>query len=246
MSSGCYIITHRPTGRFYIGAAFSLPARLQQHRGAIRRGNHHNSNLRALGTDCSEFSFRVLLICATSDRKIYEDRLLTAYKSVPGFLNRQLAGYVPTDEVRARLSADRTGKKRPPFSAEWRERLGAVTRGKRMSPRRLAQHSDAMKNRTISPLGRARMLAAHKGKKRRPETGARISATKRRRPKPTHCGKGHEFSSDNEYIWTSPKTGRTKRRCRRCDAAREKTRVRDWKLDGIRRKARRAHKAACP
>ncbi len=206
MSAGCYMLRHKPTSQFYIGATNSLTLREYHHRRNIATGTHRNPNIRSLGTRSEDFEFTVLLVCAPEDRRMYEDRLLTAYQADPRMLNCFLADNLRSEATRERMSV-------------------------------------AGKKKIISPEGRARMLAAHLGKKRRPETGAKISEAHKRRPKATHCGKGHPFDEANLYFWTSP-TGRTKRRCRACDKLREKGRVRDWRLDGIRRRALKAHKAA--
>lgn len=236
--SGCYMITHTPTGRFYIGSALVLRTRLYGHRSSIRNGKHVNANMRALGRNVNDFSFAVLLVCAAQDRKMYEDRLLTLYQSFPGFLNRQLAGHVPTDAARKKMSEARVGKKRAPFSAEWRERLGAVTRGKARSPEYCARMRIWLKGRVFSPEAKARVLAAHLGKKRSATTCENISAAKRARPKPTHCGKGHEFTVANTYT-SSTRQGRIriKRRCRECDRIRDGNRQRDWSRGGVSKKA---------
>lgn len=201
MIAGCYIITHKPTGGFYIGSAASLSRRLLQHKRRIYHGSHENRNVRALGTNCDDFTFRVLLVCAPEQRAMYEDRLLAALRLKPGFLNRRYTGSMQTPETRAKISATTTGRKRPPRSAEWQAKITAATKGKPLSPEHRARIAKAATGRVLAPDIRAAV-------------GAKIAASNRRRAK-SHCGRGHELTPENTHISAS-KTRAIVRNCRAC------------------------------
>ena len=64
------------------------------------------------------------------------------------------------------------GKKRPPFSAEWREKMGVVNRGKKRGPHTPKRRANISKSKLgkktgpCTPERRANISAALKGKKR--------------------------------------------------------------------------------
>ena len=60
--SGIYIITHEPSGKFYIGMSRDIYARWGSHYGSIKTASHSSTSFMNLflQTDITEWSFRVL------------------------------------------------------------------------------------------------------------------------------------------------------------------------------------------
>jgi group I intron endonuclease len=54
-----------------------------------------------------------------------------------------LRGVARTEQVKAKISEGKLGKKRAPFSDEWRAKIGAANKGKKRSPEAIAKMSQA-------------------------------------------------------------------------------------------------------
>lgn len=106
------------------------------------------------------------------------------------------AGYTPSPEHRANLSAALQGRK---YSVETLEKMSAAKRGAKLTPESIAKRSAAIRGRKYAPERVAKMAAAQRGKRRgkltpehiakrsaavrgssrSPETRARMSAAQR-------------------------------------------------------------------
>lgn len=84
-------------------------------------------------------------------------------------------GIIPP-ESRAKISAAHKGRKKAPFSEEWRRKLGDVSRGKKQSPEHIAKRTSTQRGSKHTPESIAKMSAAKQGKTRSPETHAKILA----------------------------------------------------------------------
>lgn len=105
---------------------------------------------------------------------------MSASRKGSTFPNRK-RGVIFTPEHRAKLSASRLGKKRPP---EVGARIAAAQRGKVISAATRAKMSVSRRKRITSPETRAKMSATHRGKQGKspsPEARAKIAATLRAR-----------------------------------------------------------------
>jgi predicted GIY-YIG superfamily endonuclease len=60
--SGIYIITHEPSGRFYIGMSRDIYARWGSHYASIKMGTHSSTDLMSLflSSAIEDWSFRVI------------------------------------------------------------------------------------------------------------------------------------------------------------------------------------------
>lgn len=66
----------------------------------------------------------------------------------------------------AAVSAMKTGKRRPEFSAEWRARISAANKGRKQSPESIAKSAAARRGMTHKPATRERISIAMRGNKR--------------------------------------------------------------------------------
>lgn len=83
----------------------------------------------------------------------------------------------PSQEVRDRMSRDRTGKKRPPRSAEWCANISKATKGRKMSAEQVEAMAARRRGRKASDATKATLRAAKA--RQREEGRLTISAEQR-------------------------------------------------------------------
>jgi hypothetical protein len=83
MNTGIYAITHKSTGRCYVGSAKNLRSRKSQHFKQLEKKTHHSKKLQnacnKYGLDAFEFS--TLLYCDQENLLMYEQILIDAMSS---------------------------------------------------------------------------------------------------------------------------------------------------------------------
>lgn len=164
-----YLIWNMVNGKKYVG---------QTVKPLKRRFKEHSKNDSAIGNAIKKygknnFRYGVIKSCSSKEELDYWEKFyIAALRSkCPTGYNRTdggdgVVGW--TDEMRAKVSAANTGKKR---TAEQCANISAAQKGKKLSP----QHC-------------ANLSAARKGKKRKPEVGANISkALTGKIRSPEHC-----------------------------------------------------------
>lgn len=67
---GAYVITHEPSGKFYIGSSANTHVRLNAHRSRLKRGVHPSSQLQNAVTDVNDLIIET--IPATSKEHAYD------------------------------------------------------------------------------------------------------------------------------------------------------------------------------
>ena len=129
MNCGIYAIEHVASGKLYVGSATDFKARWRVHRCLLNKGTHHSPHLQAYWNKHGEqaFSFRKLLVCATKDLLMYEQRCIDGYRSMErefGFNATPVAGsqlgYKHTEDAIAKMKAKRATQT---FTAEQRANL---------------------------------------------------------------------------------------------------------------------------
>jgi group I intron endonuclease len=211
MSASIYRITNTVNGKCYVGQTIrKLQARWKHHCYDANKYNttrfHHA--IRKYGPD----TFTVELLEETTaeqlnDRERYWiAELQPAYNMTEGGQDNSR----PDDEVRAKMSDARKGKKfkdehrakigeanrRRRWTPESREKIGKFHRNKKLTPEHReilvscarnpsaetrAKMSAAQIGKTKSAEHRAKIAAAHRGMPCSPETKMKISETKRRK-----------------------------------------------------------------
>lgn len=170
MASGIYAIIHRDSGRWYVGQSKNIGKRWRVHRIDLRRGSHHSVPLQRAWDKYGEdaFDFELLILApawALNDlEQAYLDDPETSHFNIAKDAQASGKGISPSIETRAKMSKSHMGRKCPK-SEEHRERISASLLGRKLPPRS-AKHS-------------ANQSAAQLGKKRSPETIAKIVATRR-------------------------------------------------------------------
>ena len=212
MEKGRVMIIYRatsPSSKVYIGQSVNcLAHRRSQHEAEARRGVD-TAFCRAI-RKYGAANFRWEILCRTTSiaaLNFIEPRYIAlydadgagGYNSRSGGLNgRQseesrrkiaatLTGRKRPPEVVAKVAEKLRGRKKPPMSAEARANISAAKKGCKLPPVSLearANLSAALSGRKLSESHKAKIGAAHRGKKHKPhsaETRTKMSAAHRGR-----------------------------------------------------------------
>jgi group I intron endonuclease len=152
----CYILTHVPTGRFYIGSTGDMLQRKWDHVKTLRKQIHTNPTLNKIYRDGDELSYEIFLTETRQEAYILEQELLQQCWGDPLLLNvsENVYGYAPGHRHSAEVIAKIASKRGPahhmygvPKSEEWRRKIGDGNRGKVVSPETRALLSAVGKGR---------------------------------------------------------------------------------------------------
>jgi group I intron endonuclease len=181
--AGIYSITHRDSGKRYVGSAKNVAARWRLHRHQLRRGTHHCAHLQRAFDKYGEDVFDWTILeeipdpAALLGREQYYIDLFGAADGVHGYNSRPVAksnlGWRPSDETRERMRRGQTGRK---HSAETVSKRAESNRGRKHTPESRAKIGAAHRGKTISAEAKAAVSAAQAGRTRPPELRERISA----------------------------------------------------------------------
>ena len=187
MPSGIYTISHKGSGKCYIGSAVCFLKRWRKHLVALRRDEHYNHYLQAAWNKYSEnaFSFDILeLVEERNMLYVREQFFLDLYRARNPSCLYNLSptaggtlGIKFSEESRLRLSLSKKGQKYRPMSKEGRENISKAQKNKKMSDafkRKLGERQKA-NGWTPSQKQRDAVSAALKGKKLTPEHIQKIS-----------------------------------------------------------------------
>lgn len=180
--AGIYRITLIADGRSYVGQSVNIKKRWQEHQRDLAKGRHHSAHLQRTwdkyGADA--FEHVVIEACDLSGLNNSEvhsllcqreqwwlDELAPAFNAVR-VANSPMRGRKHTDESRAKMSANLKGV---PKSPEHRAAIAEGKRGKKLTAEHCASMSKARMGKSFAtPETRAKMSAAHTGRKHSPET----------------------------------------------------------------------------
>lgn len=194
MTGQIYLIRNGINGKGYVGQTkLTVSARYKKHLENVKRGID-GALYRAMRKHGVE-NFTVIEV-ATCDRLLLDDLekhyikfFGTSSKSGHGYnmtdggdSRRVPEGWRHKDESKAKNSASHKGMKRPPRSAEWREKQAAAKAGKQLSDETKSKIAAKLKGQKKPPRSeeyKATMAAAKKGQgKGKPWSEARRRAHK--------------------------------------------------------------------
>lgn len=141
--TGIYLITHRASGKRYVGKSINIPRRWSEHRKGLSHCPVLEAALKKYGADA--FDWEILQTCSESELNDLECWYIQAFGSVsPGGYNIGYGGegVTFTEEVRAKLS-EATRKRL--LSAESRAAIGEASRKRYEDPRERERHSDILR-----------------------------------------------------------------------------------------------------
>lgn len=155
-----YCITCRSTGRMYVGiTTLSVPARWAKHVEKALRAPRYKFQLTISQYGPDDFDVVPLFRYETRDEACHAEIELIAHLNlIHAGLNASPGGEISPmlDPVAcSRNIASRVGKKRAPFSQEWRDKLAAASRGRVQSAAIRAKIASANTGREFSPEHRA-------------------------------------------------------------------------------------------
>lgn len=244
---GVYAITHKDSGKQYIGSSKNVTERLAGHLNLLSKNNHHNHHLQYAfnkhGRDA--FVFKQILVCSPEDRINYEQSIMDGYKVTNkrhGY-NISLTASHPTHslETRKKISvalekARGDGKRFGHYIPHTEEARVKMKRGValaraagKMVGNRKKHTEEAKKKMSQSHIGQP---AWNKGVPMSKSAKAKMIESKRvllespvflekhNARKATHCKRGHEFLGDNLLIQN--RKGWNLRVCRKCRNYRKK------------------------
>lgn len=180
---GIYKITHRDSGKAYIGLSVDIYARWRQHKSFAKHGRKSAIYSAMLKYGPEAFDFEVLEEC---DKSLLEDRerhWIAELKTATSGYNLTLGGESNkevSEETKKKLSLAHLGKKQ---SEETKEKRTAKIRGLKRTPEQNAAKSALMKGigkgRKLPPEVIERIGKPFLGKKHSEESKARMSEAKK-------------------------------------------------------------------
>lgn len=179
--SGIYEVVNSTNGRRYVGSSVDIRRRLNQHRAALRRGDHHNSYLQSAWNKHGEsaFEFRVVSVC---DADVLIEREQEAFREMkPEYNLSPTAGNILGFRLTEAQKRKRRGRKQSP---EWVEKRAEQHRGAKRSEKTRSLISDAKIGKKMpkrSASHRDALSASLKGKKKSPEHMAALQRGRRDR-----------------------------------------------------------------
>ena len=116
---GIYTITHRESGRCYVGQALNMHKRWLSHQSSLRRNKHDSKYMQNVWNKYFEdaFDFEVVENCDVDDlterEQWWMDELKPVFNTCPTAGSRR--GFVCTAETRAKIGAAKKGKALTPM-----------------------------------------------------------------------------------------------------------------------------------
>ena len=181
-SSGIYSIWNLVSEKMYIGSALSFRRRWALHKSELRGGVHHNKHLQQswdkYGSEA--FEFHILEFVDSPENLLLREQVwLDFFK--PQYNICRVAGntigVIRSPETRRRMSE--SNKKRPPFTAERREKIADAARGRTLSPENKEKLHGGNRGRPLSPQHREKISAANSKRVWSEESKARASSAKK-------------------------------------------------------------------
>lgn len=154
-----YVLTHIPTGFYYVGSTRNLYRRLENHKHTLNFGKHSNHKLQSVYTRWSDIAIKSTECLSIEDAVALEQKALeeshgkekccNLYSTA--FVKTVTGGWKHTEESREKRRIASTGKRHTPeslkkmsewqigrkFSPEVRQRMSEVRRGKPFSGHQL-------------------------------------------------------------------------------------------------------------
>ena len=153
-SCGVYGLYIEPSGRWYVGKSVSVKRRLCRHFSQLRRGVHKNAMMQSSYNKhnrCGLFAC-MLEECRPGQASIRERVWVKRIGSYGGGFNMTDGGENGThcESVRRKISASLIGRKRPPFSDEWRRNMSEERKTRHMSQAVRDKISQRLKGRVFT------------------------------------------------------------------------------------------------
>lgn len=165
---GIYGIYCSADAKWYVGKSVNISHRLQDHHKELKDGRHKNRHMQNAFNKYGSrhFTFFQLALCDREKSSELEKTWIIRLNSFECGFNNTMGGDggIHSEETKAKISRSLAGKKRPPFSAEWRKKM-SDSQKKRTQPQETRDKISAkLKGRVFTDEWRYRM---REGQKRR-------------------------------------------------------------------------------
>lgn len=193
---GIYGICNTVNGKWYIGQSIDIEKRKYNHFFKLRRGDHFNPHFQRAFIQCGEDNFEFHILEETSEDMldVRERAWINYYQSFNmqyGY-NLNKGGHQNhhhskktcqkiSDKQMGRISTMK-GKKRPPFSEEWKKNMSISHKGKSFSDETRKNMSIARTGEKHSEEWNRNISESHKGKKLSEEHKKNLSEAKKGKP----------------------------------------------------------------
>lgn len=87
MTIGCYVLTDRLSGKFYVGSSGNVRKRIIQHISDLKRNNHHCPGLQAIWNKNGRLSETIFPATTREEAYDLEQDMIDRYSNTPELLN---------------------------------------------------------------------------------------------------------------------------------------------------------------
>lgn len=146
---GVYILTHKPTGVFYIGSSGSMKKRVWHHLFHLKRGNHYSKKIQDVFTNESDMDVFYYITTDREEAYVEENRYLEQRINDPLCSNvltnpKSREGVPHLQETREKIRNSQIGKVIP---QETRDKIRATLKGRPVPKEQVAKHQATRKLR---------------------------------------------------------------------------------------------------
>lgn len=192
-TSCAYVLTHVPSGCFYVGSTSNPKRRLKEHLTSLKKGDHHCVKLQTLYNQAPTVKITECFITDTrEDAYDLEQGLLDARCDDPNLLNvaknarHSWLGLNHSEETKQKIGAAQKGELNHSFrkspTQEHRDKISNANKGYKHSPEarekiRLSKLGKTLTNEHKEKLSKIKLGSVHSEVSR-----AKMSANKKGRP----------------------------------------------------------------
>lgn len=170
--TGYYILTHIPSGMFYVGSTVNLDKRLRRHRSELLKGFHANKKLQEVYTDWLDIKIETYPTKSFDEAREKEQELLDRYIGTRFCCNVSANSLNPMDGLRPFIPRETRVKnlekaldviRGRPLSDSHKENLSKSKRGRALTEEHKAALSRSKTGKTLSEAHRLAISVGNKG-----------------------------------------------------------------------------------
>lgn len=187
MRPGYYILTHTPSGLFYIGSSYDVDRRIKRHRRELEQNNHVNRRLQDVFTKWSDFSIKITETDTVEEANKGEQKLIDRHHGSKLCCNvstsstnglQGVVGIVSTETRIKNLEKAAEARRGSTLSESHKANISAAHKGKRLTDEHRSKLSAVKMGSSHSEEARAKISQGNRGKTRTDEHKQAISRNK--------------------------------------------------------------------